>query len=91
MPLTRTKTELHWGRTRQKTSTLVGQIRARDGDLCHWCKKPMNFDQAFGSGAWSVTIEHMVKAEHGGRRSVKNCTLAHKRCNNERHQNERGC
>lgn len=57
----------------------------RDGDLCHWCKTPIDFN-AQGSEPYSCSIEHLKRKCEGGSNFLDNLALAHKVCNNERHK-----
>lgn len=70
-----------------KTQRLRDLLRARDGDLCHWCKQIMIFE-GNPNGAKYATIEHLVKREHGGHRIPSNTALACRKCNNTRHTPE---
>lgn len=65
---------------------LKKRLRARDGDNCHWCKKPMVFGKG-NDDAQSATIEHVIPLDRGGLDNPNNMVLAHKKCNNERGNN----
>lgn len=49
------------------------RLLARDGDECWFCGRPMGQD---------CTIEHLVPKARGGRNTLANYALAHRRCNN---------
>jgi 5-methylcytosine-specific restriction endonuclease McrA len=58
----------------------VERLRARDGDLCWLCNKPMDFDATPNSSkAWS--IEHLICRSFGGPEFVENLVLCHPPCN----------
>lgn len=61
-------------------------LRERDGDLCHWCKRPMIFGPVtkaeFGQRA---TLEHLLRKADGGKTRPENLALACLRCNSQRH------
>jgi hypothetical protein len=62
--------------TRRKRMTpMVRTIRARDGDLCFYCQKPVSDD--------NESVEHLVAVAHGGPNHLSNLFLAHKKCNGE--------
>lgn len=63
------------------------RLRERDGDLCCWCKEPMNFDWPPPGQPRSgdlATIEHIVPLSEGGDHDMSNMALAHCACNWER-------
>lgn len=47
-------------------------LRARDGDDCWFCGKPMGDD---------CTLEHLIAKAKGGNNSLANYALAHRQCN----------
>lgn len=49
------------------------KLLKRDGDECWFCGLPMGDD---------LTIEHLVPKSDGGRNTLANYALAHKKCNN---------
>ena len=58
----------------------VDRLRARDGDNCWLCGKPMDFGAEQNSAkAWSV--EHLLAKCHGGSEKVENLVLCHPPCN----------
>lgn len=60
-------------------------LRARDGDLCCWCRKLLPFGQ-FGHTPLTPTIEHLVPLRIGGSNDLSNLFLAHYWCNTSRDQ-----
>jgi len=50
-------------------------IRARDGDNCFYCHRPVFKEEA--------SEEHLVSISHGGPNHISNKFLAHKVCNEE--------
>ncbi len=57
----------------------------RDGDLCHWCKKPIEFSFE-DNHPLSCSIEHIKRRCEGGSvNGLDNLALAHKVCNETRH------
>lgn len=63
-------------------------VRERDGDLCHWCGKPMRFGKREAIGIrepddWA-TLEHILPISQGGTDDLGNLALAHKLCNSSR-------
>ncbi len=55
-------------------------LRARDGDLCWLCGKPMDFAAKPNSAkAWS--IEHLLSRCQGGPGRLENLVLCHPPCN----------
>jgi succinate dehydrogenase flavin-adding protein (antitoxin of CptAB toxin-antitoxin module) len=57
----------------------------RDGDLCHWCKKPIEFSFE-DNHPLSCSIEHIKRRSEGGSvNGLDNLALAHKVCNETRH------
>ena len=58
----------------------VDRLRARDGDNCWLCGKPMDFAAEPNSAkAWSV--EHLLAKGHGGSEKPENLVLCHPPCN----------
>lgn len=68
---------------------VTSYLRKRDGDLCHWCQKPMNFEAKNHASKRidddAPTIEHLKRKKDGGTNHLTNLALAHKVCNNNRH------
>lgn len=58
----------------------VEQIRARDGDECWLCTRPLDFTAAPNSKN-APTIEHLVAKSSGGSGDLANLALCHKACN----------
>lgn len=71
----------------EKKKILRDKIRARDGDLCCWCKIPLMFEGS-STGRFFATIEHIKKREHGGNNHLSNVKLACRKCNNSRHSKD---
>ena len=68
--------------------TLRKILLKRDGDLCHWCKKPIDFNLEF-QNPLSCSIEHIKRRCEGGSvNSLDNLALAHKVCNETRHKKQ---
>ena len=58
----------------------VERLRARDGDNCWLCNKPMKFDaKPNAAQAWS--IEHLIPDCRGGPSTLENLVLCHVVCN----------
>lgn len=58
----------------------VDRLRARDGDNCWLCGKPMDFDAESNSPKAS-SIEHLLAKCHGGSEKPENLVLCHPPCN----------
>jgi hypothetical protein len=58
----------------------VEQIRARDGDACWLCDRPLDFS-AVANSKNAPTIEHLVAKSLGGGGELANLALCHKACN----------
>jgi 5-methylcytosine-specific restriction endonuclease McrA len=54
--------------------------------LCFYCQKKMNYDRKINGqpGKLFPTMEHLVRAEEGGKVSSTNIVLAHMICNYRR-------
>ncbi|MXP42954.1 HNH endonuclease [Allopontixanthobacter sediminis] len=57
-----------------KSEKTRAKLLARDGDECWFCGDAMGAD---------CTIEHLVPKSTGGRNSLANYALAHRKCNND--------
>ncbi len=58
----------------------VDRLRARDGDKCWLCNKPMSFEAKPNSpSAWS--IEHLIARSLNGPDILDNLVLCHPGCN----------
>ena len=58
----------------------IDRLRARDGDHCWLCLKPMDFAaRPNSSKAWS--IEHLIPTCRGGPGTLENLVLCHPPCN----------
>jgi hypothetical protein len=64
----------------QEEAARVGRLRARDGDECRRCRRPMRFDLPAGhdQGACVQPILYGVGADGA---SLDNLCLTHRRCN----------
>jgi 5-methylcytosine-specific restriction endonuclease McrA len=58
----------------------VDRLRARDGNCCWLCNKPMDFD-AIPNTAHAWSIEHLVPLSRGGPDTLENLALCHPGCN----------
>lgn len=65
-----------------KKRKLYANLRERHGDACHWCGKPMCFEDR--DGPLAATIEHLIPRADGGSNKQFNLRLAHRRCNEDR-------
>lgn len=59
-------------------------LRARYGDNCYLCGRPMTFDKAYGNTDAYATIDHLIASVAGGSDKLENLRLAHNVCNNFR-------
>jgi 5-methylcytosine-specific restriction endonuclease McrA len=67
---------------REKRRAWRNTLRKYQGNLCCWCKGPMQTEHP---GRWDFeTLEHIHPKHHGGRNQISNLALAHAKCNNER-------
>ena len=55
-------------------------MRARDGDNCWRCHKPMRFGAPFNVGK-AATVEHLLALANGGTWALDNLRLCHQGCN----------
>ena len=58
------------------------QVRARDGDDCWWCFRPMDF-AATARKTQAPTIEHLLPLSLGGTGRLDNLVLCHPGCNRQ--------
>jgi hypothetical protein len=58
----------------------VEKLRARDGDACWLCTRPMDFT-AVPNSKKAPTIEHLVPRSLGGGGEMSNLVLTHQACN----------
>jgi 5-methylcytosine-specific restriction endonuclease McrA len=65
-----------------RKAILYRALRERDGDNCHWCGEPIDFETR--EGPFSVSLEHLVEKANGGTNEQSNLRLAHSHCNNYR-------
>lgn len=61
-------------------SYTIRELRERDGDRCHLCNKPINFDLP-GNDPRGPHIDHLVPLSDGGADCKTNVKMAHARCN----------
>jgi len=55
--------------------------------VCCWCGKPMQTDDP---NRWDyASIEHLQPSSHGGKTTMGNLSLAHRRCNSNRRSERR--
>jgi 5-methylcytosine-specific restriction endonuclease McrA len=57
-------------------------LRERDGDDCHLCHAPMVFKNRANPDF--ATLDHIVPRSLGGRSTLDNLKLAHRKCNERR-------
>jgi hypothetical protein len=67
-----------WRRKREREAEQVRALRARDGDACTRCRRPLRFDLPRGHDA-GARIEPLLSG--GGREALDNLCLTHGRCN----------
>jgi hypothetical protein len=60
--------------------TMKDRIRARDGDLCWLCTRPLDF-AAVPNSKKAPTVEHLHALSRGGSKGIDNVVLCHKSCN----------
>jgi hypothetical protein len=60
---------------RRRSDAVVTAIRQRDGDLCFFCREPVDEDDE--------SIEHLVPVIHQGPNHLSNLALAHRQCNSD--------
>lgn len=63
---------------------LVAALIARDGPLCFWCGRQMEFDGDSNRDAFATIDHYPVKKCFGGKRVLENTKLACRKCNNAR-------
>ena len=73
-------------------------LRHRDGDLCHYCREPLEFGwhhrtltpmqpiprRKRGEARYRATIDHWVPQKNGGKSRLDNLVLACQPCNSAR-------
>ena len=67
-----------WRRKREREAEQVRALRARDGDACARCRRPLRFDLPAGHDA-GAKVEPILSGV--GRDAVDNLCLTHGRCN----------
>lgn len=65
------------GPTRRR---LVKLLRARDGDRCGICRRPVNFQRVYPDPR-CASLDHLIPVSAGGNGSLANLQLAHLSCN----------
>jgi 5-methylcytosine-specific restriction endonuclease McrA len=58
----------------------IAALRARDGDNCWRCNRPMRFGAPFNRGK-AATVEHVLARALGGTDDLGNLRLCHIGCN----------
>lgn len=56
-------------------------LRLRDGDLCHYCRRPVCFDIFETGGLPLATVDHVVPVLMGGTDEMSNLVLSCWNCN----------
>lgn len=69
-----------WAHRAQRKRKKIAQVRARDGDACWRCNKPMRFGGIPNCGK-AATIEHLEPLSRGGTWALDNLALCHPGCN----------
>ena len=69
-----------WVHRHRKKKKLLKALRARDGDACWRCNRPMRFEGLPNKGK-AATIEHYVPRSKGGGDELDNLRLCHVGCN----------
>ena len=69
-----------WKLRQERETERLRIVRARDGDVCARCRKPMRFDLPAGHDQ-GARIELIVPKDAGGSAALDNLRLFHRRCN----------
>ena len=69
-----------WMYQRDRKRERFAALRARDGDNCWRCRRPMRFDLP-PAHEKAPTIEHLRPQSKGGTGALDNLCLCHRRCN----------
>ena len=69
-----------WMHKARRKRARLQALRARDGDLCWRCNKPMRFEGLPNCGK-AATIEHRTARSQGGTWAMDNLVLCHVGCN----------
>lgn len=69
-------------RRAQEQLRRIAELRARDGDDCRRCRRPLRFDLPKGHDL-GPKLEQLGPATIGEPEAVDNLCLAHRRCNGE--------
>lgn len=73
-----------------KRSRRILSLKRRDGKLCWLCNKPMSFrfENRINEKPNAATIDHVIAKKDGGSNKLTNLKLAHRECNNNRHNSK---
>jgi 5-methylcytosine-specific restriction endonuclease McrA len=66
----------------QAEAARVAALRARDGDECRRCRRPMRFDLPAGHDQ-GAAIQQVLFDADGGEVALDNLCLTHRRCHGE--------
>ena len=69
-----------WKLKRQREAARVALLRARDGDQCARCRRPLRFDLPRGHDQ-GAAVEPVAPGDKGGGDALDNLRLCHARCN----------
>lgn len=69
------------------TARRIRRLRARDGDGCFFCGRPIDFE-AVHNMRWAPSVHHLQKRADGGSNRLSNLVLAHCRCHRRHHAKE---
>ena len=69
-----------WKLRRERQAERLAALRARDGDQCARCRRPLRFDLPAGHDQ-GFTVEHVARRAASGRDALGDLRLCHPRCN----------
>lgn len=69
-----------WKAKREREAERLAELRARDGDACARCRRPMQFDRPPGHEL-AAKIERISNGPPAGGDLLANLCLTHGRCN----------
>ena len=75
-----------WKFRREQEAQRLAALRARDGDSCSRCRRPMRFDLPAGHHM-GARVEVILTAPAGGAATIDGLCLTHGRCNAEGRDN----
>lgn len=75
------KNRTGWG-ARGGRARIITELRARDGDNCMWCGRPIDF-ALVEPDPMACTIDHIKAFADGGTHARDNLQLMHHDCNQE--------